>query len=164
MFNWMIVVNILLFFVMLFGLFSLMIPLMPGLVIIWVPVLIYGIIDGFSLGSGIIFGIITVLMVVGNLLDNVLMGTGARQQGASWGTIIWALLGGLVATLFLSPIGGILITFAILYLLEYLREKDAKKAWETTKSMALGFGWAVLARMGIGFVMILLWGLWVWKF
>ena len=160
----MIVVNILLFFVMLFGLFSLMIPLMPGLVIIWVPVLIYGIIDGFSLGSGIIFAVITVLMIVGNLLDNVLMGTGARQQGAPWSNIILALLGGLVATLFLTPLGGILITFAVLYLLEYLRERDAKKAWESTKSMALGFGWAVLARMGIGFVMILLWGLWVWQF
>jgi uncharacterized protein len=164
MFTWMILVNILLLSVMLFGLFSLMIPLMPGLVIIWVPVLIYGIIDGFSLGSGIIFAVITVLMIVGNLLDNVLMGTGARQQGAPWSNIILALLVGLVATLFLTPLGGILVTFAVLYLLEYLREKDAKKAWESTKSMAMGFGWAVLARMGIGFVMILLWGLWVWQF
>ena len=164
MFNWMIVVNILLLSVMLFGLLSLIIPLMPGLVIIWIPILIYGIIDGFSLGSGIIFAVITVLMITGNLLDNVLMGTGARQQGAPWSNIIWALVGGLVATLFLTPLGGILTTFAVLYLLEYLREKDAKKAWESTKSMAMGFGWAVLARMGIGFVMILLWGLWVWKF
>jgi uncharacterized protein YqgC (DUF456 family) len=164
MFNWMIVVNVILLFVMLFGLFSLMIPLMPGLVVIWVSILIYGIIDGFSVGSGIIFAIITVLMIVGNLLDNILMGTGARQQGASWGTILLALLGGLIGSIFLTPLGGLLITFAILYLLEYLRERDAKKAWESTKSMALGFGWAVLSRMGIGLVMILLWGLWVWKF
>ncbi|MBI9051495.1 MAG: DUF456 domain-containing protein [Anaerolineaceae bacterium] len=164
MFNWMIVVNILLLFIMLFGLMSLSIPLVPGLVIIWVPVLIYGLIDGFSVGSGIIFGVITVLMIIGNLLDNILMGTGARQQGASWGTIILALLGGLIATIFLTPLGGFAVTLLILYLLEYMREKDSKKAYESTKSMALGCGWAVLSRMGIGFVMILLWGLWVWKF
>jgi uncharacterized protein YqgC (DUF456 family) len=164
MFPWMLVVNVLLLFVMIFGLLSLSIPFIPGLVIIWVPILIYGLIDGFTLGSGIIFGLITVLLIVGNLLDNVLMGTGAKQKGASWGTIILALLGGLIGTLFLTPVGGFLITLLIIFLLEYLREKDARKAFETTKSMAFGLGWSILARMGVGFVMILLWGLWVWKF
>jgi uncharacterized protein YqgC (DUF456 family) len=164
MFNWMLIVNILLLFVMLFGLLSLSIPFIPGLVIIWVPILIYGLIDGFTLGSGIIFGLITVLLIAGNLLDNVLMGTGAKQKGASWGTILLALLGGLIGTLFLTPIGGFLITLLIIFLLEYLREKDSRKAFETTKSMALGLGWSIIARMGIGFIMIVLWGLWVWKF
>jgi uncharacterized protein len=162
--NWMMLLNVVLLFIMLFGLFSLIIPLVPGLVIIWVPILIYGLIDGFSLGSGIIFGVITVLLIVGNLLDNVLMGTGARQQGAPWGSILLALLGGLIATFLLTPIGGILVTMGILFLLEYLREKNAKKAFESTKSMAIGLGWAIVSRMGIGLVMILLWGLWVWKF
>jgi uncharacterized protein YqgC (DUF456 family) len=163
MFNWMLVVNILLLFVMIFGLLSLTVPLIPGLVIIWVPILIYGLIHGFTLGSGIIFGVITVLLIIGNLLDNVLMGTGARQKGASWGAILLALLGGLIGTLFLTPIGGILITLLILFLLEYLRVRDWRKAFESMKSMAFGLGWSILARMGVGFVMILLWGLWVWK-
>ena len=100
MFNWMLVVNILLLFVMIFGLLSLSVPLIPGLVIIWVPILIYGLIHGFTLGSGIIFGVITVLLIIGNLLDNILMGTGARQKGASWAAILLALLGGLIGTLF----------------------------------------------------------------
>jgi hypothetical protein len=163
-FNFMVLINIILFFITAFGLFSLCIPLMPGLVIIWVPILIYGIITGFTTGSVILFVIITILMIVGNLLDNLLMGTGARKQGASWGTILLALLAGIIGTIFLTPIGGFAITLFVLFLMEYLRVKDAKKAFESTKSMALGFGWAVLARMGVGFVMILLWGLWVWKF
>ena len=164
MVNWMLILNIVLLFVMIFGLLSLSIPLMPGLVIIWVPILIYGLINGFNVGSGIIFGVITVLMIVGNLLDNILMGTGARQGGAPWRNILLALLAGLIATFFITPFGGFAVTLLVLYLLEYLRDKDSKKALESTKSMALGCGWAILARMGIGLLMILLWGLWVWKF
>ena len=34
--------------VMLVGLFSLLFPMIPGLVIIWVPALIYGLITGFD--------------------------------------------------------------------------------------------------------------------
>ena len=45
--------------VMLFGLFSLFIPVLPGLVIIWVPTLVYGLLTGFNWVSGILFALIT---------------------------------------------------------------------------------------------------------
>ncbi len=63
--------RIVLLAVMLFGLFSLLIPVLPGLVIIWVPALVYGLVSGFNWGSGILFAIITVLMIAGSLVDNV---------------------------------------------------------------------------------------------
>ncbi|PJH74813.1 MAG: hypothetical protein CO064_09985, partial [Anaerolineae bacterium CG_4_9_14_0_8_um_filter_58_9] len=56
---------------MLFGLFGLVIPIMPGLVIIWVAALGYGIAAGFGALGWIMFAIITLLMIAGSFIDNV---------------------------------------------------------------------------------------------
>ncbi|MDZ4158212.1 MAG: DUF456 family protein [Anaerolineaceae bacterium] len=80
--------------VMLFGLLSLFIPAMPGLLVIWLAALAYGILTGFDWVSGGLFALITVLGITGSLADNVLMGTGARRVGASWLAIGLALAAG----------------------------------------------------------------------
>jgi hypothetical protein len=53
-----------------------------------------------------------------------------------------------------SPVG--------LFLAEWRRLKDKQTAFDNTKAWMTGWGWSFLARFGIGIVMILLWGLWVW--
>ena len=147
--------------VMLFGLFGLIIPVLPGLVIIWVPALVYGLITGFNLTSGILFGVMTVLMLIGNVVDNVVMGASARQQGASWVAIGVAIAAGLVGSLVAPPFGGLIAALVGLFAVEFYRLRDLQKAVESTRSMAIGCGWAAVIRFGIGIVMILLWGGWV---
>jgi uncharacterized protein YqgC (DUF456 family) len=147
--------------VMLFGLFSLLIPVLPGLVIIWVPALVYGLVTGFNWTSGILFFFITVLMIVGSLVDNFVMGASARQQGASWVAIAVSLVGGVIGSLVFPPFGGILVALVGLFAVEFYRLRDWRKALESTRSMAVGCGWAAIIRFGIGLVMILLWGGWV---
>ncbi len=149
---------------MIVGLFSLLIVIVPGLVIIWAAGLVYGLVVGFDLAGGILFGIMTILMIAGSLIDNVLMGASARQKGASWLAIGAALVGALVGTLLLPPIGGILLALLALFVVEYFRVKDWRKALDSTGSMAMGCGWAVVARFGAGGVMILLWVLWAFVF
>ena len=39
--------------VMAFGMFSLVIPFVPGLTIVWVAALVYGLLEGFNLTGGI---------------------------------------------------------------------------------------------------------------
>jgi uncharacterized protein YqgC (DUF456 family) len=147
--------------VMLFGLFGLIIPVLPGLVIIWVPALVYGLITGFNLTSGILFAVMTVLMLIGNVVDNFVMGASARQQGASWVAIGVAIALGLLGSIVAPPFGGLIAALVGLFAVEYYRLRDLQKAVESTRSMAIGCGWAALIRFGIGIVMILLWGAWV---
>ena len=143
--------------IMLVGLFGLAIPILPGLVIIWVAALVYWIVTGFTLTSGILLAVITVLMVAGSLVDNVIMGATARQKGASWVAIGVALVLALVGSLVLPPFGGIIAALIGLFGVEYYRLKDWRKAMDSTKSMAVGCGWAALIRFSMGIVMILLW-------
>lgn len=145
---------------MLIGWLGLFIVIVPGLVIIWAAGLVFGLVIGFTTSGWIIFAIMTVIMIIGSLIDNVLIGASAKQKGASWWAIAAAILGAVVGTLLLPPVGGLLFAMIALFIVEYLRVKDFRKALDTTGSMALGCGWAVVARLAIGAVMIGLWALW----
>lgn len=147
--------------VMLFGLFGLIIPILPGLVIIWVAALVYGIVTGFTWTSGIILAVMTALMAVGSVIDNVIMGAKARQTGASWLAIGAALGAGILGSLIFPPFGGFIAALLALFAVEYYRLQDVQKAVDSTRSMAIGCGWAAIIRFGMGIVMILLWGAWV---
>ncbi|MAT45722.1 MAG: hypothetical protein CL609_25600 [Anaerolineaceae bacterium] len=149
---------------MLVGWLGLFIVIIPGLVIIWTAGLVYGLVVGFNTAGWILFGVMTVLMIVGSLIDNVLMGASARKKGASWLSIGAALVGALLGTLLLPPIGGILLALVALFLVEYYRVKDWRQALDSTGSMAMGCGWSVVARLAMGAVMIGLWLLWAFVF
>jgi uncharacterized protein YqgC (DUF456 family) len=157
-----IALNVILLAVMLFGLISLVIPVMPGLTIIWLAVLVYAIVAGLHWGTGIIFAIITILMVAGGFVENLFMSAGAKKTGASWLAIAVAILAGLVGTFVWPPLGGIALALLGIFVVEIIRVRDLRKAWQSTRGMALGCGTAVFVRIGIGIVMILLWGLWVY--
>lgn len=147
--------------VMLVGLISLIIPVLPGLVIIWIAVLVYGVLTGFTLWSGVIFGLITILMVVGSLVDNITMGASAKVSGASWLVVGLSLLAGVVGSLLFPPLGGLIAALVIMFISEVIRLHDLRKAGSSTVNMALGFGLAVIIRFAMGLIMIGLWAVWL---
>lgn len=147
--------------IMLFGLLTLIIPILPGLVIIWVPALVYGILTGFNWVNGALFAGITVLMIAGSLIDNVIMGARAKQTGASWVSIAVSLAGGILGSIIFPPFGGLIAALLGLFAVEFWRLRNWRKALDSTRSMAIGCGWAAVVRFGMGVVMILLWAAWV---
>jgi uncharacterized protein YqgC (DUF456 family) len=146
---------------MLVGLFGLIIPIFPGVTVIWLAGLAYGIITGFDTLGIVIMVLITMCMIAGVLADNVLMGAGARMGGASWLTIAVAIVAGIAGTIFFPPFGGFIAVPVAIFLLELLRNREIEDAWRATKGMALGWGLSFLVRFAIGLVMIALWLVWV---
>lgn len=147
---------------MLVGLLGLIVPVYPGLLIIWLAGLVYGIMHGFSTLGIIILGAMTILLVGGEIVDNVMMAAGARTSGVPWKTIILAMLAGLLLTI-IHPLAGLAGAPLTLYLLEVRRLKDNKKALVSVRGLLIGWGLGFATRFGIGLMMILLWGIWVWK-
>jgi len=148
--------------VMLAGL--LVLPLLPGLVIIWAAALGYGLAAGFGTLGWIMFAILTVLMIAGSLVDNVLMSRSAHKEGAPWWATLVALLAAILGS-FVIPIpiiGGILAALATLFGIEWIRRRDWRKALAALKGMAIGWGWAFVIRFIIGLIMIGLWLIWAW--
>ena len=150
----------LVFSAMLVGLIGLIIPIYPGLTIIWIAALIYAIIDGFGWPAWLYFSFISIFTVIGNLADNYFIGAKARKTGASWLAIAVGYVAGIVGTFIIPLIGGLLFSILGVLVVEMIRKKDWKIAWVTTREMALGFGWSVVVRIGIGAIMISIWLVW----
>jgi uncharacterized protein len=158
---WMITaINIFTTIMMFFGLFGLVIPIFPGNVIMWITALVYGLIFGFGRTGGIIFGFISLLMVVAVFADNLMMGMKAKQNGAAWLSIFLALASGVIFTFIFPPVGGIIAAPLVLYLVEFQRLKDSTEATNVVKGMLIGWGQAFVIRFGLGVIMLGLWVVW----
>ncbi len=138
------------------------IPIFPGPTVMWVLALVYGIVQGFGTIGIIVFVLITLLTVASWLTDNVFSIKGAREGGASWSSVAIASIAGLISSLFLTPIVGVLVTLLTLYLIEFSKRHDSDQAMQATKQMLLGWGWATVVRLGLGFISLALWSAWAW--
>ena len=145
---------------MLVGLFGLIIPVFPGVLVIWLAALVYGLVTGFDTLGIVIFFLITLGFLAGAIVDTVLMAALSRQQGASWWSILLGMLAGLLGTLLFPPIGGLIAAPAVILLLEYLRARDWNKAWQATLGLVMGWGLSFLVRFAIGLVMVALYLVW----
>jgi uncharacterized protein YqgC (DUF456 family) len=150
---------------MLVGLVGLVIPIFPGISVIWLATFIYAIIKAFAGQMGIwdwlLFGLITILMVVGNFIDNIIIAKKLRETGTPWSSIGIGYAAGLISSLFLTPFAALLITPLALYAAEYWRLRNVRQAFDSAKGWLIGFGWTFLVLVAIGTVMIVLWLLWV---
>jgi uncharacterized protein YqgC (DUF456 family) len=102
-------------------------------------------------------------MLAGSFADNLMMAAGGRRGGASWSTILVALVAGVLGTLFFPPLGGIIAAPLAILLLEYLRVRDWEKAWQALRGLAAGWGLSFVVRFGFGILMMGLWWVWVWR-
>ncbi len=145
---------------MLIGLVGLIVPIFPGILVMWLAALGYGVVRGFDTLGIFLFVVITLLMIAGSVVDNVLMGAGARHGGASWRSILVGMLAGVVGTLLVPPIGGLIAAPAAVMLVEYLRGRDWQQAWRATRGLALGWGASFFVRLAIGLLILGLWLFW----
>ena len=154
-------INILTLIVMLFGLFGLIMPVFPGLVIIWIAALGFGIFGGFSSGGMGLFLAITVLMLIGNTADGLLMAKKALDHGAAKASLVLAAIVSVMVSLIFSPIGGLIAAPITLYLSEKNQGHTKEEATTITKGLMVGWGWAFVLRFAIGIIMIILWTIWM---
>ena len=153
-------------FVLIVGLAGLIIPVFPGLIIMWLATLLYAFIQNASgmmtNWDWVIFTVITFLMIVGNIADNIIIARKMRDQFIPWNSIVMAFVASIIASIFFTPIVGIIAAPVGLYAAEYRRLKNRDNAWKSTKTYMIGWGWGFAARFAVGVVMIGLWMLWAW--
>lgn len=153
-------------FVLLVGLVGLVVPVFPGLTVMWLGTLVYALIQnsaGRMTGwDWFLFAVITMFMIVGNVADNLIIARKMRDKYIPWSSILVAFAAGIVASLFFTPLGGLVAAPLGLLLAEYNRLKDRGKAIDSTKAYMIGWGWAFMVRFLIGLTMTGLWMLWAW--
>jgi uncharacterized protein YqgC (DUF456 family) len=153
-------------FVLIVGLLGLLIPVFPALVVMWLATLIYALIENangrMTWISWSLFALITILMLVGSVIDNIIIARKMRGQAIPWTSIGLSFLAGILASLFLTPLIGMAASPLCLFGVEYLRLHDRKLAFTSAKTYMIAWGWSFAAVFGVGVLMILVWLLWVW--
>lgn len=153
-------------FALIVGLLGLIVPVFPGLVIMWLGTLLYALIQnaaGNMTGwKWFLFGIITLLMIAGSIGDNLIIARKMRDKYIPWSSILWAFAAGIVASIFFTPLIGLVAAPVGLFLAESRRLKNRDAAVDSTKAYMIGWGWAFGVRFIIGLAMIGFWMIWAW--
>ena len=153
-------------FVLLTGLAGLLIPVFPGLTVMWLGTLIYALVqsasDNMNWVDWVLFTLITLLMIGGNIADNFIIAKHVREKNVPWSSILWAFAAGIIVSIIFTPLGGMAAAPAGLFFAEWRRLRDRSAAFANTKAWMTGWSWSIAAKFGIGVVMIVLWMLWAW--
>jgi uncharacterized protein YqgC (DUF456 family) len=161
-----IVVQTLTLFALLVGLLGLLIPVFPGLIVMWLATLFYAIVEDdagrMAWIDWTLFALITILMVFGSVIDNIIIARKMRGHAVPWTSLGIAYAAGIIASLFLTPIGGLAASPLALFGAEFLRLRDRRLAIDSAKAYLIGWGWSLAAVFGVGLLMLILWILWAW--
>lgn len=153
-------------FFMLVGLAGLLIPIFPGLVVMWLATLFYAFVQASNQNmhwfEWVLFALITILMIAGSIVDNIIIARRVREKAVPWSSIIFGYIAGIVGSIFFTPLIGILAAPAGLFAAEYLRLRNPRIAFTSTRAWMTGWGITIGVRVAIGVVMIGLWMIWAW--
>ncbi|AZL14084.1 DUF456 domain-containing protein [Brevibacterium aurantiacum] len=139
------------------GCLGIILPVLPGSILIAIAVLVWAIVIGGPM-AWIIFAIVAVFVAAGMSASLVLTGRKLKAMKVPNKSVLLAGLLGIIG-FFVIPVVGLPIGFiAGLYLAEYLRLKEAKEArdssWESLKAIGIGtaleFLLALLAAITFG--------------
>lgn len=146
---------------MLAGLIGTLLPLIPGLPVVWGAALVYGLVEGFGGTGTVAFIVITVLAVAGMAASIVLPHRRVAAGGAPRSSVL-AGIAGAVLGFFVIPVLGLVIGAVLAVLAaEYRRTGDSAIAWRSTKTMIAGFGIGILVELAAGIGIVVVWAIWV---
>lgn len=94
--------------IILIGLAGTVLPVLPGVVIVWVGLIIYKVWVPTDLTWTFIF-INGLLALIAQILDFVMSYYGARKFGATWRGGVGALLGAIIGPFVMTPLLGIIL-------------------------------------------------------
>lgn len=156
------VVTILCGLAILLGLAGIIVPVLPGSVLIGVSLLAWAIWGGVGGAGWVVFAVAMVFVAAGMTAGAVLTGRKLKQHAIPGRSIVAGLVGG-VAGMFIIPVVGLFVGFAAgLLVSEFLRTREfstaARSSWAALKATGLG----MLAEFGLACLAASTWVIGVW--
>lgn len=143
------------------GIIGTILPIIPGLLLSWIGVLLYGIERGFGTVGLIVMAICTVLLVVGTYLGFRIPQKDAATTGLTTGAQLFALALGIIGA-FVIPVVGLPLGFVLgVFLARQKATADVNAAWESTKLILRSMLKASLVQAICGAGMLVAWLGWV---
>ena len=144
-------------FVMLVGLVGILLPVLPGLLLIAAAGLAWTISDGGGVARWLVFAAMAVFLVIGTVTKYVLPARSAAAHGAPTRSLLVGALGAVVGFFVIPVVGAIVGGVAGIYLAELVRLADAGRALTSTRAALIGIGIGMLVEFAAGMAMIGTW-------
>ncbi|MGI9614760.1 MAG: DUF456 family protein [Acidimicrobiales bacterium] len=146
--------------VMVVGLAGTVVPVLPGLALLWAAGLTYGFLVGFGpigIGMLVAFTAIVGLSVAKSFILPRRMAEGSDVS--LWSQL--AAIAGAIVGFFVVPIIGVVLGALVgLFSAEWVKHRRVGPAWVGTKAVGKAFGLSALIDVGLGLVMFALWLAW----
>jgi uncharacterized protein YqgC (DUF456 family) len=149
--------QLLVLLVMVVGLVGVVIPVLPGLVLVWAAGLVWAWQDGGGLLRWGVAAVLSVLLVVAPVATYLLPARSASAAGAPRSTLVLGAVGAVVG-FFVIPIVGFAVGGVLaVWLAETARLGSPGPAWRSTRAVLVAIGWGILLQLAAGLVMIGVW-------
>lgn len=149
------------------GLVGILLPIIPGVGLIWLVALVYALCERFATIDPITFAALTLLAAVGVTTDLWVSQAGAKLGGASFRSMLIGLAGGVLGALigaiffgFGAVPGAIIGTLLGVVLSEWHQRQNWREAVESGGYWLLGCALSGVVQFLIALLMI---GLFVWQ-
>ncbi|MBF4763916.1 DUF456 domain-containing protein [Nocardioides islandensis] len=137
------------------GLVGVVVPVLPGLVLVLVAVLVWAV----DVGGGTawtVFGLATAVLVAGTVVKYAVPGRRLKSSGIPASTTWFGIALGVVG-FFVIPVVGLIIGFVLgVYLAEHRRVGSAA-AWPSTQQALRAVGVSILIELAAGILAALVW-------
>jgi uncharacterized protein len=148
--------------VMVAGIVGILLPVLPGLLMIWAAGLWWAIADGGGSARWTVLGVLSLLLLTGTVTKYVLPARSAAARGAPISTLVVGALCAIVG-FFVIPVVGLLVGGVLgIYLAEYARLRDPGSAWTSTRAALVAIGIGLLIELTAGVLMFGVWLIGVW--
>lgn len=137
------------------GVIGTILPLLPGVVLVYFGILLYGIMTHFATLHPGFFIVQTIILVIVFASDYVSAAVGAKVFGGSKQAMFGAIVGTILALIFLGPAGIIIGPIAGAFIVELLRGSEVKKALQVGFGTLLGVLGGTLFKLAAELVMII---------
>jgi uncharacterized protein len=139
------------------GLVGVVVPVLPGLVLVAAGIAVWAVPRGDALGWSVL-GIAVAIIIVGTIAKYLLPGRKLREAGVPGRTLALGAVLGIIG-FFVVPIVGLLLGFVLgVYLGELTRLSDGRQAWASTRRALAAVGWSIAIELLTG---VLAAGVWV---
>lgn len=153
---------------LLVGIIGVIVPILPGILLIWLTVLAYAIVEGFEAIDWITFAFITLIALIAGTADIWMTLFGAKTGGASFVSMVYGFIGAIIGFFVLGAIaplvgglfGGILGYSAGVLLGQYQKQRDWNLAIKASLGGLAGWGVATVIQLG-GALMIM--AIFIWQ-
>jgi uncharacterized protein len=138
------------------GLAGVLIPLLPGPILIWIGIGLWSF-ERADVAGWVVLVVATAVLAVGLVAKYALPGRRLREAGVPWITLAFGGLLGVIG-FFVIPVLGLPIGFVLgVYVAELGRLGSNAAAWPSTRQAVAAVGISMLIEFGSGLVAAAVW-------